>query len=241
MFKASCILFFLFSLGYCSQAQTITVSGWLKDSITHFPISNGTLLNEKSRAVFTTDTKGLFTMKLSPGDMLLASAPGYHSDTLRYSFLSTDTITIYLSPTGDILPNVTVSARYNKYQLDSIERRSTFDLMRGNAISTISRNRHEGFGLVLNLDRFTKSKYKDKRKQENSFENTEQFAYINYRYPPAMVAYYTGLRGDTLRQFMYENTPSYQWLRQHLTNEEVIYYISDRLKLYHQRQAGKLH
>jgi hypothetical protein len=242
MFKASCILFFLFSLGYCSQAQTIiTVSGWLKDSITHFPISNGTLLNEKSRAVFTTDNKGLFTMKLSPGNMLLASAPGYRSDTLRYSFLSTDTITIYLSPIGDILPNVTVSARYNKYQLDSIERRSTFDLMRGNAIPTVSRNRHEGFGLVLNLDRLAKRKYKDKRKQEKSFENTEQFAYSNYRYPPAMVAFYTGLRGDTLRQFMYENTPSYQWLRQHLTNEEVIYYISDRLKLYHQRQAGKFH
>ncbi|HJW16273.1 MAG TPA: hypothetical protein VJ499_04100 [Flavisolibacter sp.] len=241
MFKASCILFCLICIGYYSHAQTITVSGWVKDSITHFPISNGTLVNEKSRAVYKTDVNGLFTMKLSPGDMLLASAPDYHSDTLRYSFLSTDTITIYLSPTGDLLPNVTVSARYNKYQLDSLERRSTFDLMRGNALSTISKNRHEGFGLVLNLDRLTKRKYKDKRKQEKSFENTEEFAYSHYRYPPSMVAYYSGLRGDTLRQFMYEHTPSYQWLRQHTTNEEVIYYISDHLKLYRERQAAKLH
>jgi hypothetical protein len=55
------------------------------------------------------------------------------------------------------------------------------------------------------------------------------------------VAFYTGFKGDTLRQFLYENSPSYQWLRQHPTNEEVIYYISDQLKLYRQREAAKLH
>jgi hypothetical protein len=225
---------------YC-QAQIVTVSGLLKDSITHFPISNGSILNEKTRVVFHTDGNGLFTLRLSPGDLVLAAAPGYQSDTLRYSFLSTDTLTLYLSPTGDILPNVTVSARYNKYQSDSIDRRSTFDLMRGKDLSTISNRRHEGFGIVLNLDRFTKRKYQDQRKKEKLFEETERLAYVNYRFPAAMVAFYTSLKGDTLRQFLYENTPSYQWLRQHSTNEEVIYYISDRLKMYHQQEAAKLH
>lgn len=241
MLKASCFFILLFSMCSCCQAQTITLSGWLKDSITHFPIRNGTMLNEKTRAVFQTDANGLFTLKLAPGDLVLAAARGYHSDTLRYSFLSTDTLTLFLSPTGDILPNVTVSSRYNKYQLDSIDRRSTFDLMRGNALSTISKQRHEGFGIVLNLDRFTKRKYQDKRNQEKSFESTERIAYINYRYSPTMVAYYTGFKGDTLRQFLYENTPSYQWLRQHTTNEEVIYYMNERLKMFHQREAAKLH
>jgi hypothetical protein len=241
MYKASCYFLLLIGISCCCQAQTITVSGLLKDSITHFTISNGTILNEKTNVSFKTDASGLFSIKLSPGDMVLASAPGYHSDTLRYSFLSTDTLTLFLSPAGDILPNVTVSARYNKYQLDSIDRRSTFDLMRGNALSTVSTKRHEGFGIVLNLDRFTKRKYQDKRKQEKSFESTERMAYVNYRYPAAMVAFYTGYKGDTLRQFLYENTPSYQWLRQHQTNEEVIYFMNERLKLYHQKQAAKLH
>lgn len=241
MYKAICFFILLFTMGNYCQAQTVTVSGLLKDSITHFPISNGSILNEKTRVVFHTDGNGLFTLRLSPGDLVLAAAPGYHSDTLRYSFLSTDTLTLYLSPTGDILPNVTVSARYNKYQSDSIDRRSTFDLMRGKELSTISNRRHEGFGIVLNLDRFTKRKYQDQRKKEKLFEETERIAYVNYRFPAAMVAFYTGLKGDTLRQFLYENTPSYQWLRQHSTNEEVIYYISDRLKMYHQQEATKLH
>ncbi len=240
MYKAFCLLILWISMSYCASSQTITVSGWLKDSITHFPIGNGSLLNESSRTLVKTDARGMFTLKLSPGDLLMASAPDHHSDTLRYSFLSTDTVTIFLAPTGDILPNVTVSSRYNKYQLDSIDRRSTFELMRGNELSTISKTRHEGFGIVLNLDWFTKSKYKDKRRQEKSFENTERFAYTNYRYPAIMVSYYTGLKGDTLRQFLYENTPSYQWLREHPSNEEVIYYINDRLKLYHQKMAAKL-
>jgi len=241
MYKAICFFILLFTMGNYCQAQTVTVSGLLKDSITHFPISNGSILNEKTRVVFYTDGNGLFTIRLSPGDLVLAAAPGYHSDTLRYSFLSTDTLTLYLSPTGDILPNVTVSARYNKYQSDSIDRRSTFDLMRGKELSTISNRRHEGFGIVLNLDRFTKRKYQDQRKKEKLFEETEKIAYVNYRYPAAMVAFYTGFRGDSLRQFLYENTPSYQWLRQHQTNEEVMYYMNDRLKLYHQREAARLH
>jgi hypothetical protein len=241
MYKAICFFILLFTMGYCCQAQTVTVSGLLKDSITHFPISNGSILNEKTRVVFHTDGNGLFTFRLSPGDLVLATAPGYHSDTLRYSYLSTDTLTLFLSPTGDILPNVTVSARYNKYQSDSIDRRSTFDLMRGNQLSTISNRRHEGFGIVLNIDRFTKRKYQDQRKKEKLFDETERIAYVNYRYPASMVAFYTGFKGDTLRQFLYENSPSYQWLRQHPSNEEVIYYISDRLKLYRQLEAAKLH
>ena len=49
-----------------------------------------------------------------------------------------------------------------------------------------------------------------------------------------MVAQYTGLKGDALRDFMYRYTPSYQWLREHPTNEEVVYYISEKLKLYKQ-------
>ncbi len=57
-------------------------------------------------------------------------------------------------------------------------------------------------------------------------------AYIDYRFSPHVVAYYTGLKGDELRNFLRFYTPDYTWLRQHLSDEDVLYYLNDKLKIY---------
>jgi len=132
------------------------------------------------------------------------------------------------------MPTVKVESRYNKYQLDSIERKRDFDQMRGTSLHAVS-GPSSGFGISINLDRFFKKKYRNKKKEERRFGNSEETAYINYRFSPHFVASYTGLKGNQLRDFMYQYTPTYQWLRQHLSNEEVIYYISDKLKIYRKK------
>jgi len=86
--------------------------------------------------------------------------------------------------------------------------------------------------LVINLDRLFKSKYKHQKKAEQSFNETEKMEYVDYRFSPQLVAFYTGLKGDALLDFMKRYKPSYEWLRQHPYREQLIYYISNKLKFF---------
>lgn len=213
-----------------SNAQAKFISGFLRDSITHFSIAEGTITNATTSTVVKTDNKGFFRLRVSPNDFIYAVAPTYRYDTLKYSFINTDTVTIDLSPLGDILPNVTVTSRYNKYQLDSIQRKADFEKLRGTNYRTLSTNHPSGFGLTFNLDPLLSKKERANRNAGKTFSRSEQRAYVGYRYSPHLVAYFTGLKGDTLSAFMNRYTPDYKWLREHVSNEDVMLYINDKLK-----------
>ncbi len=215
-----------------TNAQARFIYGFLRDSITYFPIAEGTVTNASTNKEVQSDKDGFFRLQVSPNDFIYAVAKSYHYDTLKYSFINTDTITIYLSPIGDILPNVTVTTRYNKYQLDSIQRRADFEKLRGTNYRTLSTDHPSGFGLTFNLDPLLNKKDRVKRNAGKIFSKTEEMEYVNYRFSPHLVAYYTGLKGDALSTFMNRYTPDYSWLRKHLTNEDVMLYINDKLKKY---------
>jgi hypothetical protein len=117
--------------------------------------------------------------------------------------------------------------------MDSLERRRDFEASRGRPLNTVDRSSQKPyFGLTINLDRLFKHKYKNKKKDEESFSRLEQNAYINYRFSAQLVAYYTGLKGDALVRFMQLYTPSYEWLRAHLAKEQLLDYLSEKLVLY---------
>ena len=213
-----------------SMAQQPLVMGYLRDSMTMYPIAGGTITNWNTKKKTLTDGNGYFKIEAKNNELLYAQAPQYAYDTLRTSILLNDTVTIFLSSTGDVLPVVTISTGYTKYQLDSLSRIRSFLQARGNTLTTVSRPNTSGFGVALNLDRIFKDKYKNKKRQEELFERTERFAYVEYRFPARLVAYYTGLKGDALRDFVFRYTPSYEWLRRHPSNEEVLWYINDKLK-----------
>lgn len=240
MFRVFFIIIPLLFFGTSAKAQPKVLNGYLRDSITHFPIRGGTLTNATSGKRVMSNEKGFFRLEVANNDVLYAVANAYRFDTLTYSPLFADTVVIYLSPTGAVLPNVTVTTQYNKYQLDSIERKRAFEANRGQVLPTVASSPSSGFGLTINLDRFFKKKYRDQKRQEHTFRKSEQAAYIQYRFPPELVAYYTGLKGEELRTFMLRYMPSYEWLRQHPTKEEVMYYLNEKIKAYRaaQRKRG---
>ena len=176
-----------------------------------------------------------FSIQSTPQDFIYILANTYRYDTLTFSYLFTDTITIYLAPTGNILPTITVKSQYSKYQVDSITRRQDFEEGRGTQLNTFSAPNNSGFGIALNLDRIFKSRYKNKKSNEQSFDVVERNFYIDYRYSPHLVSYYTGFKGETLQLFMQKFTPTYEWLKSHTTNEDVLYYINEKLKEFKQR------
>lgn len=224
-------LLLVFALGSAHlHAQVKTLNGYLLDSTTHFPIKGGTLTNATTGKRVTTDERGFFRIELSPNQVIYAMAKDYRFDTLTHSSLLADTVMIYLSPSGAVLPTVTVTAQYNKYQLDSIRRKDAFDEHRKRLLRTVASSPSPGFGLTINLDRFFKKKYTQRKRQERTFRKTEEALYVHYRFSPELVAHYTGLRGEELRTFMLRYTPSYTWLRQHPSNEAVMYYLNEKIK-----------
>ncbi|HEY1114655.1 MAG TPA: hypothetical protein VGE66_13880 [Chitinophagaceae bacterium] len=228
------LLVLLLFCGTTVQAQMI--NGFLRDSITHYPISGGTITNATSGRSIKTDNRGFFRLRVEPNDRLYAVANAYRFDTLTYTTLFSDTVIIYLAPTGAVLPTVTVTAEYNRYQLDSIARRKAFEAARGPVMPTVASTPSTGFGLSINMDKFWSKEAKRKRQLDRTYHQAEEEAYVYYRYSPEVVAYYTGLKGDELKAFMQRYTPSYEWLRQHPYNEDVMYYLNDKIKLYKARR-----
>jgi len=231
---------FIFSVAASTSAQRRVVNGFLRDSVTLFPIANGTITNTGINKTVKTDDKGFFKIEAAPNDFIYASAKSYHFDTLKYSFIFTDTITLYLSFSGNVLPAVTVKGQYSRYQLDSMERRMDFDRTMGTRLKTLATNHPSGFGLTFNLDQVLKKKYRNQKSEEKVFTTLEKIAYVQYRFSPNLVAYFTGYKGEKLRAFMNLYTPSFDWLRQHGSNEDVLYYINDKLKDYKRSQPGSI-
>lgn len=236
--KPTTIIKFSFSISIAffitvsGLTQSRVVNGFLRDSVTLLPIPSGTITNSTINKTVKSDDKGFFRLEASPNDFLYASAKSYHFDTLKYSLMYTDTITIFLSFAGNVLPAVTVKGQYSRYQLDSIERKKDFDESRGTVAKTLDTGHPSGFGLTFNLDKVFKKKYRNQKSNERVFTTLEKNAYIDYRFSPNLVAYFSGLKGDKLRSFISYCSPSYEWLRQHPTNEDVLYFINDKLKEY---------
>jgi hypothetical protein len=229
---------------FCSahlSAQAQFLSGFVKDSLTQLPLSGATLSNSQSKQKVKTDSNGFFRLGVSPDDLLYALAPGYHYDTLRYSILFRDTITIMLSPVN-VLQGVTVETGYARYQMDSANRLQEFEETRGQRLSAIDGSKHrQTFGLTLNLDRLFKNKHKNKRKEEEVFAALERDAYVRFRFSPQLVSFYTGLKGEALLTFLRKYTPSYEWLRSHVAREQLIDYLSEKLRHYRSENSRPAH
>ena len=228
------VVFFI-AFSFTSNAQNARVTGVIIDSISGEPVGFASVTNLDKKNTKVATSKGYFHIDVSVGDMLsFASVNHYHDTLVIKSKMLNDTIIIVLKPITKALDEVTVVATINRYQYDSTQRRKVFLKDVGVRRKTIS-NANSGAGVGINLDRFSK-KEKNKRKAYDLFEMLEKNQYINYRFSPNLVMKYSTLRGESLYNFINEYCPSYEWLRAHTTEEDMKYYINDKLKLYHNKK-----
>lgn len=217
-----------------ADAQKIRVFGYVLDSATYSPVQNATVTNVHTNKKVSTNEKGQFQLIASPDDRLFVSATGYHFRQLKYSMIMQDTIVIYIGMLPHELPGVTVSAiGYTKYQQDSIKRLKEFnETMVAKQYDLVQKDNPAKPGMNFNLDYFS-GREKSKRREAKAFREREKIEYINLRFSPELVQAYTGFTGDTLQQFRMKYVPDYDWLRKHTTDEDILYYINDKLKLYY--------
>ena len=221
----------------CSIAQRKEVKGVLKDSVTQLPVGFANITNLNSGKTVITNNNGLFSIEVGIGDMLSFSYIGYHFDTLRYTndYASMPQLQLTIKPLTNALENVTVRSKgYSQYHLDSMERRKEF-LANTGALKKAVSGANSGAGIALNIDRFSRHE-KAKRNAYDFFDNNEKEEYINYRFNSKLVNTYTGLQSDSLQLFMQQYRPSFDWLRAHLSEEDIKYYINDNLKNFFKRE-----
>lgn len=236
LFHISLTVMALLLLNAVSQAQTTkkTYYGYLKDSAMGSAIAGAVVTNQNTKTIVETDKDGFFAIEVTKGDLLLFSALGYGSDSLRYFPYLRDTTHIELPRVVNSRLDVTVkSTSYSKYQVDSAERRDRFLADVGYKDKTFTKA-SSGAGLGINL----KWNKKDRlRKQSfDNFDQQEKERYIDYRFSSEMVSYYTRLKGDSLNLFMGQYRPDYEWLRKNPSQQDMLLYINDHLKLFFNRE-----
>lgn len=243
MHFAKCFRFLLITLicaaAYRAKAQKRIIYGYVLDSSTYTPVTNAHITNTNSNKNAEASNKGIFTLAAAPEDLLFISANGYHFRTLRYNMLSQDTIIIYMVSLPHELAGVTVTAKgYSHYQSDSMQRRQEFLTDMVQPKRKVAKTAKSGAGMEINLDYFSKFQ-KSKRRAYKLFDEHENDSYISYRFSKEAVETYTGFKGDTLQQFINLYRPAYEWLRKHTSDEDVIYYIYDHVKLFYMRKENK--
>jgi hypothetical protein len=232
------LLFICAAFGAKAQ-QKNTIIGVIKDSVTNTIIEFASISNITKKNTIVSNTKGIFKIDIALNHLLSVAAVGYNFDTIRVSekILQTDTLFVLLHPLSKRLADVTVTTttKYSQYQLDSIERRRDFFINRSDVKIPVVSLANSGVGLGINLDHFY-NREKRKRSALDLFYDIENESYTNYRFTPALVNKYTQLEGEKLVEFMQKYRPSYTWLRNHTTEEDILYYINDKLKSYNKKQ-----
>ena len=226
------VLILIFCIQLKAQENHL-IWGYLRDSATHEPIALASITNINTKQTVVSSSTGLFSITLFEKQVLSFAAVGYHFDTIHY--LLKDTLQLQLSPLVNDLGNVTVtSSGMSRYQLDSMARRKDFLQEMVSYTQPTFAKANSGAGIALNIDHFSKHE-KTKRRALAFFEAREKEAYVDYRFPGALVTKYSGLKADNLKQFLQQYRPSNEWLRAHKTEEDISYYINEKLKLFFKR------
>lgn len=213
-------------------AQPVFLTGTIIDSSQDKPLSNVKVLNTHTGNYVYTSEKGFFRIAVNNNDRLFFTATGYTSDSLLYTFLKNLHIIVYLKTIDHILPGVTVRTyAYSQYQKDSMGRLEEFNAILVSPSYKTTETNPKGPGFTISLDRFS-AREKYKRRAAKFFHENEKNYYTDSRYTPDFVQYYTGLKGDSLRVFMGQYRPDYKWMRSHLTDEDLVYYINEKLPLF---------
>ena len=236
VYKIYYLLLLLFISGE-AFAQKKIITGVITDSSTNAPLANVEVRNFTTNKKTKTDNLGKFTIQADVNDALFFTKDGYHFQSFNYSMMMQQPLFIRMSKLPHELPGVTVTTTYSKYQSDSIKRRESLDSQLVSPKYSTIENNKSGAGAVINLDRFT-SKEKSKKRAEKLFEQQEEDAYVRYRFSPELVGTYTGLKGDSLNTFINKYSPDYDWLRKHTSDEDVFYYINDKLKDFYKRKEN---
>ncbi len=225
------LLVFVVSLPIFAQSKKV-INGVVVDKSSGSEIRMASILNLTLGKTTVSRGNGTFEMEAAIGHIIVFAANGFYTDTiiLKATSYNESNIILSLRPLPTTLTDVTVVSKVNQYQMDSLERRKSFlEDVGENPIPVVSKANDLGFGIGINLDRWSKKQRRD-RKARSIYDYMEEEAYINFRWNEDLVIKYTNFDDANLIAFMEDHRPTYDWLRKNPTDEDLMYYINSSLK-----------
>ncbi len=226
-FLTICLLFLFAAAG----AQTL--KGIVADAVTGKPLSPVVVLNVRTGISVYTDDEGQFSLHAQSGDQIALTFIGYK--TMQWKMPPVIGVLqqhIEMEPLSYQLDEFVIRTRnYTAYQLDSLERSSTYQraLARqrgGSVMSPVSFVAEQLSGRSKRIFRFQKE-----------FNYWEDQRFIDSRYTPDLVHMLTGLEGDTLAAFMNAYPMPYDYARV-ATELEIKMWIRTNYKTFLKKQEA---
>lgn len=211
----------------------VTVRGQLVDRDKRLVLYPASVRNLSAQTGVYSDRGGYYKISARQHDTITISFVGYAPDTIFVKqAYGMEEHNLELRALDNTLKGVKVVAQYNAYQLDSLARMQEFErvlsMPNQGLIDTKGRPQF-GFGLVFTpFTRFSRAE-KQKRKFKRIFKKYDEEQYIAYRYPNRLVSSVTGLTGDSLLNFMYLHTPTYEELRG-MSNLDLVVWITGQYR-----------
>jgi hypothetical protein len=232
--------FFLLALFPVAGLAQRELSGKIKLQSTNEILSGVTISNRSLGQHNMSDLGGNYRIAARTGDTLIISSAGYLTDTLPVTedlfSAGANGYTIYLHEKVVALPSVQISET-NNYQKDSIQRHEDYAwlLDKKHPVKLWNEKRPgDGPGLSFSpIGYYSKDEVR-KRSLKKRLRQEEEDDYIDYKFPRVKVAQLTGLKGDSLQQFMIRYRPTYQWCRD-ANAMDVLLYINDKLVLFRKK------
>jgi hypothetical protein len=197
-------------------SQERTVQGIVFDSGTKQRLSRVYIYNTGSHKGFYNNTKGEFSTQARTGDMLIAAVEGYAVDTITVKAQST--IIFYLKRNSILLNTVVITdtvlsaqerlRRNQQEHKDAYRKGDSKDLLQ---IGGSSGNGGAGLGIDA-LWSLLSREGKNARYLQKIIERDYRDQIISYRYTPRLVNQVTGLNNPSLRDFMEQYRPSYNFV-----------------------------
>lgn len=218
------------------MAQT-AIEGIVFDKNTQQRVSQVYVYNTANDDGGYNNTRGEFAIRASPGDILIAAAKGYYPDTLVMS--DKKVVTFHMERSTIWLDEVSVIARRSpEERLEANKREYSRAYSRGDPGSIFSAG-PSGAGVSIDaLYKLISREGKNARRLQEIIEQDYRESVIDYRFTPEFVSGLTGLRGETLVDFMRQYRPSYYFILS-ANDYNLAFYIRSSLAQYRQNPAAR--
>lgn len=212
-----------------SYTQTV-LKGKVVDDIYDRVVMGASILNKTQNKPSRSDAGGNYIIPANEGDLIFFSSVGFEPDSI---IVTQDMLVgrydIALVRKVMIMEEVQVG-QLNAYQVDSVSRREEFDhiLTRTNTklVGGKGNAPTDGVGVAFSpISRYSKEE-KNQRRFKKNYEKQEKEYYIDFKFSYNQVSRVTGLTGDSLRSFMFNYRPDYEFCRKN-THAEMLVYIND--------------
>ncbi len=223
--------FFLVLFIFSSADAQQMMKGKIYDMQTDSVLASTTIYNLTKKAYVVSNKDGGYAIEATEGDKVIFTSVGYLPDTIKVlNFMIDAGYDVTMTLRNDYLKAVTI--RGPNYIADSLSRREGYGAFYNKSKKELvsKSGPQNGVGIAFSPIGFFSNRAKDKKMKKN-LEYQEEQDFVDYTFSRRYVATMTGLKGDSLLQFMLRYRPSYTFCR-NASSEDMLNYINDKLKIY---------